>query len=238
MRSARNACRVCCVHRLPRKSGRDAEQGECDEQEVDRGAGGRGAIAAAAFAASSVLGAGSGGSPRPAYATVSVDLSHATPATARRAAPAAKGNATKKQAEEAQGRLPPEPVPGEETVPDTSQSDAGTDTASKSPSMGRVHVGPSHASRARKELTFRSTSPTLLQPPVQPGIRFLLHRPVETVRHVKELSPEPLRAAQVQIHVTQQLHRLHHSRPRKQLVGGALEHQERALGAAKDATSG
>ena len=55
-----------------------------------------GAIAAAAFAASSVLGAGSGGSPRPAYATVSVDLSHATPATARRA-PEGNGNTKKKK---------------------------------------------------------------------------------------------------------------------------------------------
>jgi hypothetical protein len=49
------------------------------------------AIGAGAFAASSVLGADSSGPVRPAYATVSVDLSHGgaqAPATARRAASA------------------------------------------------------------------------------------------------------------------------------------------------------
>ena len=41
------------------------------------------AVGAAALAASSVLGADGGGDPRPAYATVSVDLHQRAPATAR-----------------------------------------------------------------------------------------------------------------------------------------------------------
>jgi hypothetical protein len=46
------------------------------------------AIGATALAASSVLGAGGSGDPRPAYATVHVDLSKQAPAAARRSADA------------------------------------------------------------------------------------------------------------------------------------------------------
>lgn len=50
------------------------------------------ALAATAVAATSVLGADGGASPRPAYATVDVDLGRATPAAAR---PATKGKKKK-----------------------------------------------------------------------------------------------------------------------------------------------
>jgi len=54
------------------------------------------AIGATALAAGSVLGAGGAGDPRPAYATVSVDLSKQAPATARSSADGAKKPKAKK----------------------------------------------------------------------------------------------------------------------------------------------
>ena len=65
------------------------------------------ALAAAGVAATSVLGAEDGGdSPRPAYATVEVDLSEATPAAATAVQQA--------QDEEAEADLPAEPGPGDD----------------------------------------------------------------------------------------------------------------------------
>ena len=77
------------------------------------------AIGAGALAASSVLGADGAGDPRPAYATVSVDLSKAAPATARRSADAKDDKKAKKPKVVYLQSPTPEPINPADPVPGT-----------------------------------------------------------------------------------------------------------------------